>query len=310
MTCRAIIFAFTISAVHAAKPQYTIPARERSGFRLEVQVRVNGAGPFWCTLDSGAGGFALDSTLGARAGLRPSGAGRSFGEGPGAVPDQRVSHAMLQVEDLRIQNQTVMLRPLEDGCIFGTMLIDRFVVEIDYLAPEIRLYAANTYRPPQQAIRVPLLLDPYRRPMVLGRLLLEAGDAVTARLLLDSAVPDYTLSLTRAFTDRQNIRARVRQVVRPPFHAQSTGGTVDLLATRISRLSVGSAAVRDPVVMLFRSDSAAPGRHADGSIGSGFLHRFLVTIDAPGGRLYLTPNRRYGDPEPTWPWSANLAPVR
>lgn len=310
MTLRTVVFAYAISA-HAAKPEYTIPARLRSGFRLEVSVRVNGSGPFWCTLDSGAGGgFVLDTVTGKKAGLHPTSGGQSFGEGPGVVKDERVLNATLELDNLHIPHRTVVMRPLDDGCIIGTVLFDHFVVEIDYLAPAIRLHDANSYRPPAGAISVPLTLDSHGRPMITGRLLLQQGDAVNAHLLLDSAIPDYSLSLSEAFTDTHGILKRVRKVIRPPFKAQGTGGGVEILATRIDRLSVGAVSVNNPIVMLFRTGSGAAGQQPDGLIGSGFLHRFLVVIDASSGRLYLAPNRTYRDPEPTRPWTVDLPLVQ
>jgi hypothetical protein len=311
ITLRTIIlFACTIFATQAATPDYTIPVRVRSGFRLEVSVRVNGTGPFWCTLDSGAAEFILDAAVGKNAGLRPSSMGQSHGEGPGVVQDERVLNTTLELNKLHIPHRTIVMRPLEDACLIGTVHLDRFVVEIDYLAPAIRLYAPDGYRPGQSAIDGPLTLDQDRRPMTTGRLFLQPGDAVNARLLLDSAMPDYVLSLSKAFIDKQEILKRVRGVIRPPFRGQGTGGNIDLLATRIDRLSIGPVGISNPIVMLFRTKSGAGGPQPDGFIGSGFLHRFLVIIDVPSGRLYLRPNRTYRDPEPTLPWAANLPLVR
>ena len=151
----------------------------------------------------------MNAAIGKRAGLHPTIEGESFGEGPGAVPDQRLPDATLHLEDLRLPHRTVIMRPLDEDCLFGTVLLDHFVVEIDYLAAAIRLYAANAYRPTQGAISVPLTVDRYKRPMIIARLVLQGGDAVTARLLLDSAIPDYTLSLTKPFTDKESILKRV-----------------------------------------------------------------------------------------------------
>jgi hypothetical protein len=58
----------------------------------------------------------------------------------------------------------------------------------------------------------------------------------------------------------------------------------------------------NPVVLLFRTATAAHARLPDDLLGSGFLHR----IDVPGANLYLTPNRAYNDPAPEWWWSAAL----
>lgn len=308
---RAVLLACTIST-HAAEPEYTIAARARNGFRLEVSVRVNGAGPFWCTLDSGAGGggFVLDLVSAKKAGLRTTSGGQSFGEGPGVVTDARVLNATLELDNLHIPHQTAVVRPLDEGCIIGTVLFDHFVVEIDYLAPAIRLHNANGYQPAVDAIGVPLMRDPYGRPMIIGRLFLQSRDAVNARLLLDTAIADYSLSLSKAFTDSHSLLRRVSKVIQPPFKAQGTGGGIDILATRIVRLSVGAASVSNPIVMLFRTRSGAAGQQPDGLIGSGYLHRFLVAIDASNGRLYLTPNRTYRDAEPTWPWAVDLPLVQ
>lgn len=290
----------------AAPPAYTLAARVRAGYRPEISVRVNGVGPFWCTLDSGAGrDFVVDTAIGKAAGLRPTSLGRSFGEGPDSNVDEITSGATLQVDKLRLPHQRIRMHSVEDGCIFGTKLLDRFVVEIDYLTPEIRLFAADGYLPPTRAVKLPLAFDGTGRPMVATRLLLQARDELTAQLLLDTAVAEYALSLSKVFTDKQQILKRVRSVIRPPFQAHS-GGNIDLLATRIARLSLGSIGVSNPVVILFRTASAAPGSLPDGLLGSGFLHRFLMAIDVPGASLYLTPNRTYDDPAPQWWWSAAL----
>ena len=288
-------------------PAYTLAARLRVGYRPEISIRINGAGPFWCTLDSGAGGgFFLQKQIGKAIGLRSTRTERSFGEGPDAVISEIVPGTALQVDNLRIPRQSIRLRSLsEDACIFGTKLLDRFVVEIDYLTPEIRLFTAAQYSPPVRAVKLPLTFDGSGRPTVAAQLLLQSGDTVTADVLLDTAVADQVLSLSKAFSDDHQILMRVSKVIRPPVKAESTG-KIGLLATRIARLSVGSVGLDNPVVMLFRTATAARGRLPGGLIGSGFLHRFLVTIDVPGAHLYLTPNPAYDDPAPQWWWSATL----
>lgn len=69
---------------------------------------------------------------------------------------------------------------------------------------------------------VPLVLDSSRRPMITGRLLLQPRDARDARLLLDTAIADYALSLTKAFADREKILNRVITLIHPPFRGEGT----------------------------------------------------------------------------------------
>jgi hypothetical protein len=258
-------------------------------------------------LDSGAGGgFLLDTAVGEAAGLHGARRERGFGEGPDSVVDRIVADTALQVDKLRLPSQSIHLRPLSgDACIFGTKLLDRFVVEIDYLTPEVRLFAPGDYSPSARAAKLPLMFDGSGRPMVVARLLLQRRDAATADVLLDTAVADQVLSLSKAFSDEHRILTRVSKLINPPFKAEGVG-KIDLLATRIARLSFGPVGLDNPVVMLFRTATAAHGHLPDGLLGSGFLHRFLVAIDVPGASLYLTPNRTYDDPAPQWGWSAAL----
>jgi hypothetical protein len=94
----------------AVPPAYTLAARLRAGYRLE-SVRVNSAGPFWCSLDSGAGGgFLLDTAVGEAAGLHGARRERGFGEGPDSIVDEMVADTTLQVDKLRLPRQSVHLR--------------------------------------------------------------------------------------------------------------------------------------------------------------------------------------------------------
>src|SRR5258707_13208502 len=90
----------------AAQPAYTLAARIRAGYRPQIAVRVNGAGPFWCTLDSGAGsGFLLDRAIGEAAGLHGTRRERGFGAGPDSVVDEIVPDTALKVGKLHLPRQ-------------------------------------------------------------------------------------------------------------------------------------------------------------------------------------------------------------
>jgi hypothetical protein len=223
----------------------------RTGYRPEISVRVNGAGPFWCILDSGAGGdFLLDTAIGKDIGLSGTRKERSFGEGPDSVMNEIVPDVALQVDQLHLPRQSIHLGPLSRDvgyCVFGTKLLARFVVEIDCLTPEVRLFAAGGYAPPARAVKLPLAFDGAGRPMIAARLVLQPRDAARADVLLDTAVADQVLSLSKAFSDEHQILKRVSKLISPPFKAEG-GGKIDLLATRIARLSLGSVGLDNPVV--------------------------------------------------------------
>ena len=105
-----------VGAPAQAAPAYTLAARIRAGYRPEISVRVNGADPFWCTLDSGAGGvFLLDKAIGEAAGLHGTRRQRGFGAGPDSAVDEIVTNTALQVDKLRLPRQSIHLRSLSLG---------------------------------------------------------------------------------------------------------------------------------------------------------------------------------------------------
>jgi hypothetical protein len=70
----------------AGAPKYTIEARFLPDYNFLAPVHVNGAGPFWCSFDSGGSHvISLDSAIAERAGLNPTGTGYSAGVGPEVV---------------------------------------------------------------------------------------------------------------------------------------------------------------------------------------------------------------------------------
>lgn len=242
--------------------------------------------------------LTLNSEAAARAGLRPTGAGRSAGEGPAVVADQRLPGATLAMGDLRIPDRTIVIRPLgmdvPYDCIFGAGILDSFAAQVDYGVPAIRLYDPASFQPGARAISMPITLE-YDNPVVSVRLVLQPGQTVDARLLVDTAVGQWPVALNRRFSDARSILTRVRKTVEPPFQAGGTGGAIGLLAARADAISVGQFTVSSPVMMLFRNESGV-NLPWDGNLGSEFFRRFLLTIDYPNRRLFLEPNDSFAEP--------------
>ena len=78
------------------------------------------------------------------AGLSPTSTGLSAGVGSEVIPDERLSDASLKIGNLRIANQTVVMRPeTAEGCVFGVGMLRNYVVQIDYVTPK-SLYTSVT----------------------------------------------------------------------------------------------------------------------------------------------------------------------
>ncbi len=260
-----------------------------------MDVRVNGHGPYVCEFDSGGSDtFVLDSEKAKEAGLKATERGTSAGVGASVINDERLPGASLVLGSLRIRDQTiVMVNTKPDDCVFGVGILRHFAVQIDYLTGSLRLYDPKNFAVPTEAIDVPITFS-VGSPVVDAVVSFAEDDTVHAKLLVDTGVRRYLL-LSKGFIDSQQALTRMRRVVKPPFSASGAGGPVELLATRLHAIAIGSARVDKPIALLLRTASGASRKEPDGYLGNEFFRRFVVTLDYPHSRLLLEPNRNFKD---------------
>jgi hypothetical protein len=176
-------------------------------------------------------------------------------------------------------------------CIVGVGLLRGFVVEFDHVEPVVRLYERGSYRPPPTARELPLVFRTNPNvPFIDIEVVFTDGTRQAARVLADTGATYYSAVFVSAFVE--NVRARIPVTARPANRPESTGGQIQLVATRPLAISVGPFSVSQPVVALLQTDLGSGGID-DGLLGWGFWRRFTVGFDFEGRRLYLTPNRDF-----------------
>jgi hypothetical protein len=260
-----------------------------------IRVRFNDA-PLWCGLDSGFSALiAVDRDKAEREGLT---AGRAEPTPDGAPPpaSDAGAKATVRIGGLTFANQSLILRQLpaeapDMDCILGVGLLRGFVVEFDHVEPVVRLYERGSYRPPPTARELPLVFRTNPNvPFIDVEVVFTDGTRQAARVLADTGASYYSAVFVSAFVE--NVRARIPVTARPANRPESTGGQIQLVATRPLAISVGPFSVSQPVVALLQTDLGSGGID-DGLLGWGFWRRFTVGFDFEGRRLYLTPNRDF-----------------
>src|ERR1700728_80778 len=139
-------FLFALPQANDSSIAYRVPAKLTHDYGLLADVTIKGrAGPFLCQFDSGGDSvLVLDRMKAKAAGLSPTSTGLSAGVGSEVIPDERLSDASLKIGNLRIANQTVVMRPeTAEGCVFGVGMLRNYVVQIDYVTPK-SLYTSVT----------------------------------------------------------------------------------------------------------------------------------------------------------------------
>lgn len=181
---------------------------------------------------------------------------------------------------------------VQDG-IIGKSVFDRYVVDIDYGASIIALYAPESFRA-RGFESVPLSLES-GFPTLEAKVENEAGRRIPVRLVLDLGA-GHALSLHVDPARHLALPARtVASVV-----GKGVRGEVEGRVGRIPGLRVGPFELRGIVSSFSGEESgiacAQQGSGADGNLGSQFLRRFRVVVDYPHRRILLAPRSGYDRP--------------
>ena len=258
---------------------------------------VNGTGPFWFTVDTGATLTVIDPAAATRAGLVMRDAGRrsNVGIGAGDTAMSTTSGAQLMVAGLpvfapsplyvvAVQNNATYLGHAIDG-VLGTDFLSRYIVEFDYGAGHVSVLSAPRTDPPGRHAAVPVTIEGnvLIAPAVLT---LPDGQRVAARLLIDTG-SNGALTLTSPFVRRHDLVARFPS--RQANAAVGINGTVFSPVVALTSVAFGEAVMPRPNAALSRATTGLDAStDFDGIIGAELLRQFTVTIDYPRRRMILS----------------------
>jgi len=254
-------------------------------------------------LDTGAGNTSLDLNTAKRLGVKLGATFSVGGAGPSRVSAARVDDASVSVEGSSITQPVVSAIDLSrlprleghriDG-ILGYDFISRYVVAIDYARHELRIYDQPAFHYDGPGVSVPLMLI-NRFPHIDADVKLADGETVRGRMVIDVG-SNGSLSLTKAFVDKNRLRQRVGPTVRRTG-AGGVGGSTTSDIGRVASLSIGGIELSRPLVNLFgdSAGSMSVSSSWEGNIGGAILRRFTVFLDYQDKRMIFEPNATIHD---------------
>ena len=277
----ALIFS---SGAQAASGQFPF---KRDGILMMVQVRINGSEPSWFVVDSGAPHTIFDPTFAQELGLKVESAPPTTGTGTGKVSKSVTGPATMTLNDVKIDLAEPWVIDLskvpiskEAKGLVGAELFEKFVVEIDPLESTFRVFDPASFHYTGKGASLPLIVEG-------GKLFLEAilevpvGKTVTHKLRIDtgseSSVNDEIVKQS-AELRRSTLGGGLGE------NFQSYSGV-------FTSVKIG------PHVL---NQVWGPGGSPP-IVGMEILRRFVITFDAPHGRIYLEPTPAFTESIPAPP---------
>jgi len=274
-----------------------ISAEYREGVFF-AKATINGTGPFWFTVDTGATLTVIDPRTADRLGIpvRDLGERQNVGTAAGPTAMGATRRVVIRVGDLApfaparmyvvgVSANQELLGHRIDG-VLGTDFLMRYVMEFDYRAGAVTAHDARafSYSGRQEPLSISLAGNRLLAPSTLT---LPDGERVSPLLLIDTG-SNTRLILNAPFVRKHRLVERFPSARMTASYGINGLTTSPLIESRSLRL--GTAIVDRPNTGLSRETA---GLHAsaafDGIVGAELLKAFRVIVDYPRRQLIVAP---------------------
>ncbi len=267
-----------------------------------MRAKVNGH-VGWFILDNATQGFTIDRDYARQISLQASASATARGGGSGTIQAGIVRDVQISLPGLELTHRNVVVIPLKslepsvghivDG-IIGSRLFDEFVVVVDYEHRLLSIHSPEQYKPSGKGTAFPVRVDEHGFPFIDATIALPGVEPVAGNFLIDGGANTYA-DIYKSFSDAHHIPPPAMKLLDEP--GTSTAGTTQSRDGRANRIAVGPYSIENPPIT-FAQDTEGLMAATDyaGLLGAEFLERFAVVFDNPGKRIWLMPNRNYGEP--------------
>lgn len=256
-------------------------------------VYVGALGPFRATLDTGTSDVILDTSIVEKLGLSPAGSGSARATG-GVVkigkykcPEIKAGSSVILPEGMMLSAASVSAQAaaIEEPThlVLGYQFFRRHVVEMDYAAGKLFLYAPVSYTPPEGAEVLDLNLA---MNLPVAKISIEGLDA---SVMLDTG-SNSALDTYPGFMERTGVGAGHKLYGMPVY---GMGGSVLTNLLRLKTVTIAGREFKD--VKIYAHTQPLYGG-LDGLMGNEILRRYRVVYDYARGKAYLTPSAAMGEP--------------
>jgi hypothetical protein len=270
---------------------------ERAANIFFARASVNGRGPFWFTLDTGANLSVVDPAVTRSLGLAVDDAGRQAGVGTGAGVTQlgRARTVSVSVGKLPpftppmmfvvpVRAMSSVLRHRVDG-VLGVDFMRRHVMEFNYAAGTVIVHDPRhfVYQGYAQVLQVELQENVLVVPALLT---MPDGEPLRVRLLIDTGRAGRP-SLNGPFVRAHRLVERFGKLGQMAL-SQGINGLTPAFKIDARALMLGDLTIDRPEIDLSQAtDGLSASEQYDGHIGAALLSRFHMFIDFPGHRVIL-----------------------
>ena len=222
----------------APQPVAELPLKLGLGRVTFAQVTIGGSRPLAVILDTGADDDILNARIARELKLHVLNP-KVIDQPGGAIEMGQIENVQLKIASVPVPNLAMVSAPLDplqpfigqplDG-ILGYGFFSQFVVEFDYAAQRVRLFAPETYVAPPKAVMIPIT---FRGKSPLVEITLEGATGESVKTLVEIDTGSFeSLGLKGAFLDEH--RLVPADAPKRPLFGLAIGGETTGYRTRLA----------------------------------------------------------------------------
>lgn len=282
----ATLLVIATSASGAQPPLGAFPFK-RDGQLMLVEVRIDTFPPAMFIVDSGASHTVLDPKFAQELGLELVSAPPTTGTGTGEVAKSHTRPVVMMLHGIKVElpepwviDLSKAPLPASVRGLVGAELFKSYVVRMDPTQSTFTVFDPATYRHEGDGASIPLFVEGDKL-FLEATLEVPAGQTVTHKLRIDTG--------SESSVNDEIVKQSAE--VRSSTLGGGLGEDFKSYSGVFTSVKIGPHIVKH----VWGPGGPRP------SIGMELLRRFIITFDAPHGRVYLEPTPALNDPVPTPP---------
>ncbi|MGJ1203809.1 retropepsin-like aspartic protease [Sphingobacterium lactis] len=302
---KLFIIVFTLlvagSAIAQNNPIDKIPFEVKKDNRIYIVCKVNETDSLTFLFDTGANGTVINSyIIGKRINLNLD--KEKENNGAHGVHKVKISSGnALQFGNLKKENLDLLSIDYGAGQfdgIFGTNIIDKYIVEIDYDKKELRFYEPKDYvYPDKNSLYQKFKMGTASKGNLytLKTSIILDGKKYKGNFVLDTG-GDGEISLSQPFVDKYSFDTKMKAIAK----ATSTGSegvSVESPIVILPEIQLNNLHFYNiPSILYTTGKGGFIKTDRAGSFGNNFLKRFNIILDIPNMQVFLKPNNLLHQP--------------
>ncbi|MCE7994872.1 MAG: PDZ domain-containing protein [Roseivirga sp.] len=283
----------------AQEPEAVIPFAIKNG-HMYIDLQINQSEPLHFVFDTGAAANLISDKAAASLNIEAAGSRSVQGaSGSTTIKSAKVDEMNIQGVTFKNSNFLVMnIDHLSDedhplSGIIGAVVLNRFVVEIDYEKSEIKLFDRKGFEAPEGWTKQSFSLRPFGVPVISATITLPSGETLTGPYLVDTGAAT-TIKFNTPFVNKNKLIQKLGRHYAYTSRALSNKAT-DEVSKLPSYELFGQTFESFPVRLSQVDKGVSSYEQVDGILGLDLLKRFNTIYDYYQQAMYVKPNSLFDE---------------